>query len=636
MDAGEGVAGVPASTGSSADRYEALFGRAAFERRMSGDTAADSAAPANSIWRRLAEHPTYETANIIATYVAVFFAPIAAGIEIAFGTPASQLSVSITAARVVEAAAAVFFLADTVVGLLAFRAPYLRTPACWINLLAVGATALSMFTGGIGIANPRVLRILRTVRTVAKVGLVQKVGTKETVLGAEMLRNMSRDDAWFAMAILLLVSMLGDFTIGQYNQWSDPVIELAIYAALVVAVRWKAARNVERVGRVFMDRLTEANNLIRARMREIPGLEDSDRLIAERAAEADRQGRKLNEIDTLIEAIRMIISNLRRFISRRAFLEAKGERVIPTRSPVALMFTDVAGFSEVTRTLDKQVLPVLQTYLGAMNKEVMQAGGDIDKFLGEGIFAYFHDDANPALAANAAFDAAIGMYRSGEALAEAETTWDELFASRPELDRFRRFETRFGLHWGVVITGPVGSEERADSTLIGDNVDIAARLEMLNDVYDTRLLASQAFFERVSADRRVACRRIDRVSIPEAPEAVFDLYTIDPDPLPVAFLGRFEAGVGHYLEGDWTTAHGELEAARAVLAAADRPADGATEALIGRIEATNAFWQKAVRHLRERVPDRFTDRAAEELTGAFQGGRQLPPAAWRGHWRHDV
>lgn len=634
MDAGGRMAGPPAA-GEGADRYEALFGSEAFERELEAEAAAPPAEGSQNVWRRLADHPHYETANLVATYIAVFFAPLAAGLEIAVGAPAASLEVSAAAAKWVEGAAAVFFLLDTLVGLLAFGAAYLRTPACWINVLAVGATGLSLTAGGVGIANPRVLRILRTVRAVAKVGLVQKVGTKETVLGAEMLRSMSRDDAWFAIGMLLLVSMLGDFSIGQYEHWSDPILEVIIYGGLVLAVRWKAERNVERVGKVFMDRLSEANELIRAKMREIPGLEDSDRLIAERAEEAARQGRNLNEIDTLVEAIRMIISNLRRFISRRAFLEAKGERVIPTRSPVALMFTDVAGFSEVTRKLDKQVLPVLQTYLGAMNKEVMQAGGDIDKFLGEGIFAYFHDGAHPTLAANAAFDAAIGMYRSGEALAEAEAVWDELFADRPELERFRRFETRFGLHWGAVITGPIGSEERADSTLIGDNVDIAARLEALNDIYGTRLLVSQAFFERVSADRRVACRRVDRISIPEASEAVFDLYTIDPEPLPVAFISLFDRGLAHYLEGDWTAARGDLEMARSALDDAGRAADGATEALVARIDATNAFWRKALRHLRERVPDRFTERAADELAGAFEGGRFLPPATWRGHWRHD-
>ena len=618
------------------DRYEVLFGSDAFDRAVDptmAGVADDDDAP-TSRWRRLAENSTYEMLNLWATYVAVFFAPLIAGAEMAAGAEGATLSWSVQLALWVEVSMAVFFAFDTLVGLLAYGVAYLKTPACWINVLAVGSTGMALFAHDLGLANPRVLRILRTVRAVAKVGLVQKVGTRETVLGAEMLRQMGRDDAWYAVGILLLISMLGDFSLGNYGHWSDPLLEIVIYAGMVLAVRWKAERNVERVGQVFMDRLREANGIILKKMSEIPGLEDADRLIEERADQRRSEGRSLNEIDTLVEAIGMIIANLRRFISRRAFLEAKGEHVIPTRSPVALMFTDVAGFHDATRRMGPDVLPVLQAYLSEMNSGVIDHGGDIDKFIGEGIFAYFHDKSAPGREADAAYDAAVAMYRSGEALNAANEVWDELFRDHDDWQEFRQFKTRFGLHFGEVVAGPVGSEERADSTLIGDNVNLAARLESLNDDYDTAIIVSAAFVERLSADRRVSCRRIDKVQVPERDDEAMDVFVVDVDPLPVGFLLAFENGLAHYLDGNWARARARLIEARDALAAAGLGPDGATEALIHRIEATNAFWHKAIKHLRDRVPDEFTEAAAANLVDRLGASTFLPPADWPGYWRH--
>lgn len=614
----------------TADRYEALFGRI----DLDGENAAapEDKTEARGFWLRLAEDEGYERINLIATYVAVFFAPAAAFLEMLGGS--TDLYWSVEAARWIEALMGIFFIFDTCVGALAYGISYFRTPAAWINIMAIGATGASFFASDYGLANPRVLRILRTVRAVAKVGLVQKVGTRETVLGAEMLRAMGRDDAWYAVGILVLISVLGDFSIGTYQHYSDPILEIIIYAAMVYAVRWKAERNVARVGQVFMDRLREANTVILAKMREIPGLEDADTLIQRRAEGAAGEGRNLNEIDTMVEAIGMIITNLRRFISRRAFLEAKGERVIPTRSPVSLMFTDVAGFQAMTQELEKDVLPVLKTYLGEMNRGVTRYGGDIDKFLGEGIFAYFHNNNHPQKSADAAFDAAVEMRKISEALEIAGEVWDQFLRDNKNPDMERKFDTRFGLHWGLVVAGPVGDDDRADSTLIGDNVNMAARMEALNQLYGTNILLSGDFYECLSADRRVLCRRVDRILVPER-DGPLDIYTIDIDAEPVAFLMSFDRGMSAYLAGDWGDARDAFNDAIQAQEREGRDVDPATHALLERIENINAFWQKAVSHLRRRVPEHMTEDTAQALEARLSGDTWLPPFDWRGAWRID-
>ena len=94
------------------------------------------------------------------------------------------------------------------------------------------------------------------------------------------------------------------------------------------------------------------------------------------------------------------------------------------------MLTDVAGFQSMTHELEKYILPVLKTYLGEMNRGVTRHGGDIDKFLGEGIFAYFHDNEEPNMSANAAFDAAVEMRKLSEALEVAGGFWEDFFQDK--------------------------------------------------------------------------------------------------------------------------------------------------------------------------------------------------------------
>ncbi len=130
------------------------------------------------------------------------------------------------------------------------------------------------------------------------------------------------------------------------------------------------------------------------------------------------------------------------------------------------------------------------------------------------------------------------------------------------------------------------------------------------------------------------CRRIDRILVAEQDEPV-DVYTVDIDAQPVAFLMAFERAMAAYLDGDWGRAREHFIEAISAQEKSGHDIDPASRALLDRIENINGFWQKAVSHLRRRVPEHMTEETAQALEGRLSGDTWLPPYDWRGAWRLD-
>ncbi len=320
-----------------------------------------------------------------------------------------------------------------------------------------------------------------------------------------------------------------------------------------------------------------------------------------------------------------LISNLRQVTSRRTFEFAGGKRILPPQSAVALMFTDIEAFTPIALALKEKAIRLLGLYFGAMSEYIYEAGGDIDKFIGDSIFAYFFDPQDPEIAVNIAFDTAIAMsYADG----------DMAFSDNPEWQQCPQFKTRFGLHWGEVVAGSFGSEQRADSTLLGDNVNLAARMESLNKKYQSYILLTDDFYRKLSAERKNKCRLLDRVAVAGREEHPLNIYVADLNPLPKSFLQLFGNALQYYFTGDWQSAHQTFTEARKVLAHHGLPDDGPTNALLNRIEETNLFWKKALRHLGDNVPEIMSPDIVSAITEKLSDKKYLAPMDWSGYWRH--
>ncbi|TBR24625.1 HAMP domain-containing protein [bacterium] len=132
------------------------------------------------------------------------------------------------------------------------------------------------------------------------------------------------------------------------------------------------------------------------------------------------------------------------------------------RRRVTVLFSDIRGFTAMTEVLDaEEIVGLLNLYLNLQAEVVTQHGGTVDKFVGDELMAIFDGDGAEASAARASV--------------EIHGFIDSLNAAREKAGR-RLVRIGIGLNAGEVIMGNMGSEQRMDYTVIGDPVNVAARL----------------------------------------------------------------------------------------------------------------------------------------------------------------
>ncbi|MBI18294.1 MAG: hypothetical protein CMK60_11540 [Proteobacteria bacterium] len=169
-----------------------------------------------------------------------------------------------------------------------------------------------------------------------------------------------------------------------------------------------------------------------------------------------------------------------------------------------ILFSDIRAFTKLSESYSPQeLLDFLNDYLRMMNPAIMDHHGFVDKFIGDAIMAIFdRPDQSDAAEALDAVDAALSMLG---VLGEINTTLSAGNKTRVEIG--------IGIHSGNVIIGTVGFEERMDSTVLGDTVNLASRLESLTKFYGCPLIVSETTMELIGTENRHQVRELDLVSV---------------------------------------------------------------------------------------------------------------------------
>jgi adenylate cyclase len=235
---------------------------------------------------------------------------------------------------------------------------------------------------------------------------------------------------------------------------------------------------------------------------------------------------------------------------------------------ISLMFTDIADFTTHAETLPPdQLADALGRYLEVATRAVESTGGTVDKYIGDALMVLWNapsaDLQHPVSACRAALACAAATRDL------CATPWWRAAGLPP-------WRTRFGIHTDRVLIGHFGAPDRLSYTAMGDGVNLAARLEGLNKVYQTTILVSDQVRRR--AGDGFVFRRVDRVAVKGKSHAVdiHELLGWSGDP---AVEARRPALARHELA--LTTAF-ERRFGEALALLAELPGDGPADVLAAR------------------------------------------------------
>lgn len=220
---------------------------------------------------------------------------------------------------------------------------------------------------------------------------------------------------------------------------------------------------------------------------------------------------------------------------------------------LSIFFSDLEGFTSIAEGLEPEALTsLLNAYLTEMTDIILDTGGTIDKYEGDAIIAFW----------NAPLDQPDHAKRAVQAALACQARLAEL---RPEFTQHYGYELsmRIGINTGEAVVGNMGSTRRFDYTMLGDAVNLAARLEGVNKVFATRILISEATANRL--DPALPIRAIATVAVVGRKEPV-TIY----EPLAQEEAGAdvFDQALACYRSGNFA----EAQSLFATLAADDATA----------------------------------------------------------------
>lgn len=212
---------------------------------------------------------------------------------------------------------------------------------------------------------------------------------------------------------------------------------------------------------------------------------------------------------------------------------------------VAILFCDIRSFTNISEcNKPETVVGFLNRYFTIMCRVIKKYGGTVDKFMGDAIMALF----------GAPVSYEDNCRRAVCAAQEMRTQLDSIELGDLILPAGMKFNIGIGIHYGDVIVGSIGSEDKTDYSVIGDNVNLASRLEGLTKTYGTMILVSQAVKDDIKDDTFIY-RHLDNVKV-KGKEHPVPIYAVDRglEDFSKTYREYYDKAFSLYQKGVWNLA----------------------------------------------------------------------------------
>jgi|GEM_PF-1488091 len=322
-----------------------------------------------------------------------------------------------------------------------------------------------------------------------------------------------------AASIRVAEKKIGTFRVGLSLRELDEAVANAVRKALLVGVLGLGVSLISTY--LLAKRISDPVHRLQRSAEKIAAGDLRHRAIVRRKDEIGALATAFNEMSAALQysfsRLQRTLESFERFVPEKFLSVIAPEGIeniqvgVASTRTVTIMFCDIRGYTSLSEGMTPlATFAFLNDYLAYMGRAIDESGGFIDKYIGDAIMALFDDEAT-----DGALQAALAM-RKILITFNRERVQREL----PPID------VGIGIHRGEVIMGTIGFTSRIESTVIGDSVNLASRLEGLTKHYVCSVLVTQPVINALQYPDRFQLRLVDefvKVRGKDEPIAIYEL-----------------------------------------------------------------------------------------------------------------
>ncbi|CAO5679454.1 MAG: hypothetical protein HEEMFOPI_01572 [Holosporales bacterium] len=257
--------------------------------------------------------------------------------------------------------------------------------------------------------------------------------------------------------------------------------------------------------------------------------------------------KELKDLSHIIQMMRFSLQSFSKYVPKNLVLKLMSKnqeiKLGGDAKKITILFSDIVNFSTISEGLSAQnLMEHISDYFDKLTQIIIKNQGTVDKYIGDSIMAFWGAPEDDDLQMYNACKTALLCQSEIEQMNKA---WQE--AHKPKL------ETRIGLHFGEAIVGNMGSTDRMNYTIIGDNVNLASRLEGINKYYGTKIIVSDAIYQALN--QQFLMRPLDIVAVKGKTKGIkiyeliglMDDEALMPTPEQIEFVKTFNKIFDFYL-----------------------------------------------------------------------------------------